>query len=120
MVTQENADAPQNFKRMNNQDIFNLIENQHKQTIEVLDAKFTHLSAVMQNGFEDGEKQRTKIIEHQKVTNGRVTTLEKEAIETSYFKKTLRWKLIGVIAIAVILAIVTHEFGILELLNIIK
>lgn len=44
---------------------------------ELIEAKFTHLSAVMQNGFEAADKQRIEIINHQKKTNGRVNCLEK-------------------------------------------
>ena len=38
---------------------------------------FTHVSAVIQDGFEQAREQRKEIITHQKETNGRVNCLEK-------------------------------------------
>ena len=87
---------------MNNQDIFNLIENKHDDLEKTIDVKFGMI-----------DKNLSKILKTQDKTDDRVTLLEA-------FHMTFRYKMIGAVAIAVVLAVVIHQFGFLELLGIIK
>jgi len=52
-------------------------DDQHKDQREYIDAKFTHLSAIIQDGFFVAEGQRKGIIARQDIANGRVSKLEK-------------------------------------------
>lgn len=61
---------------MRNEDTLIEVDRRFNDQREFINAKFTHLSAVMRNGFELAAKERTEIIEHQKTTNGRVNSLD--------------------------------------------
>ena len=64
---------------MRNEDVLTEIDRRLKDQRELIDAKFTHLSAIIQNGFENASAERVEIVNHQKVTNGRVNTLEEKS-----------------------------------------
>ena len=61
---------------MKNEEIFKEVDRRFSDQKELIDAKFTHLSAIIQTGFDMASTERTTIIEHQRETNGRVTKLE--------------------------------------------
>ena len=109
---------------MRNEDLLTELDRRLSDQKELIDAKFTHLSAIVRNGFESAGEQRTEIIDHQKRTNGRVTQLEHDTTaemnENQHFRRSLLWKLVGSISIAVILSVIAYEIGLLELFNLIK
>lgn len=105
---------------MRNEDILNEVDRRFQDQRELLDAKFTHLSAVIQDGFYAASQQRTEIIEHQKTTNGRVTKLESEKQICERFRDVFKYKMIGAILIAIIVTVVIREFGIFEAIGLLK
>ena len=62
---------------MKNEDLLNELDRRLGDQRELMQAKFTHLSAILQDGFEQAREQRREIITHQKETNGRVNCLER-------------------------------------------
>ena len=62
---------------MKNEDLLNELDRRLNDQRELMQAKFTHLSAILQDGFEQAGKQRDEIIKRQDITNGRVNCLEK-------------------------------------------
>ena len=63
---------------MRNEDFLQEMDRRLNDQKELIDAKFTHLSAILKDGFEQAHEQRETIICKQDITNGRVNTLEKE------------------------------------------
>ena len=63
---------------MKNEDLLSELDRRLNDQRELINAKFTHVSAVVQDGFEQAKEQRKEIIEHQKLTNSRVNHLENE------------------------------------------
>ena len=61
---------------MKNEDLINVMDQRLSDQKEYINAKFTHLSAIVQTGFDFASEQREQIIRHQKETNGRVSQLE--------------------------------------------
>ena len=105
---------------MNNTDLLKVMENNHQHIVTLIEATKTAINAETKASADMLDMKIEQVKTKQDITNGRVVCLETETFNTSVFKKAMKYKLIGVVAIAVILAIVVHEFGLLELLNIIK
>lgn len=62
---------------MRNEEILTEVDRRFADQKQLIEAKFTHLSAIIQNGFEAGEHERKEIIKRQDLTNGRVSRLER-------------------------------------------
>ena len=105
---------------MNNQDIFNLIEGNHKHTVELMSATKTAINAEVKATADMLKHEVLETQRRQDITNGRVGDLEKDGVKTKKMRSTLPYKLGGVILAAIVLTIVLEEFGILEFLNLIK
>ena len=116
---------------MKNDEILNEVNRRFGDQKEYIDAKFTHLSAIIQAGFDMSSKERQEIIKHQKETNGRVTGLENFRIlqedtctrvqseRISQKSKQWRYLTIGVL-VAAVLASLIHEVGLWELIKFVK
>ena len=105
---------------MNNKEIKEIMDQQYNNTVELINANRTSVNAGIEAlndtvdlKFNIMDKNLSKVLKKQDETNGRVRILEA-------FRLTFKFKMIGAIAIAVILSVVIHKFGLLELLNIIK
>jgi hypothetical protein len=61
---------------MRNEELLEELDRRLKDQKEFINGRITGLSAVMREKFDDAKEQRGLIIEHQKVTNSRVSKLE--------------------------------------------
>ena len=100
---------------MKNEEILKVVDDRFKDTKDLIDAKFTHLSAIIQDGFYNASSERTTIIEHQKVTNGRVNKLEDNAVvfnkhisDSNGLKKFYKWIAIGFVLLVFSSSLLAH------------
>ena len=85
---------------MRNEDTLIEVDRRFNDQKEFINAKFTHISAIMQNAFEAAAKERVEIITHQKETNGRVTKLECKTKWIDVVRKN-RIALVAIVIVAV-------------------
>ena len=99
---------------MNNQDIFKLMQHQHEQTVELLNMTKTAINAEVMASANMLELKIGEVIRRQDITNGRLHDVESECDINDKFRITLKYKLIGAIALAVIITMIILEFGLFE------
>ena len=105
---------------MKNEDIFKVMESQHRDTIKLIEANKTAINAETKASADMINLRLDQVMNKQDITNGRVNSLDDECDKTVVFKNTLKYKLIGVLVGAIILTIALEELGILEFLKLIK
>jgi len=88
---------------MRNEDTLKEVDRRFQDQREFFNAKFTHLSAVIQNGFESAEKERAEIIKCQQITNSRVNCLED--VTRPFNKKNRKYSIIGLVACMMIIGL---------------
>ena len=105
---------------MRNEDILAEVDRRFQDQRELIDAKFTHLSAIIQSGFDLAHIQRGGIIERQDIANHRVTKLEKKTQFIYWLNENKKLATIGLIVIIFIIDFATDNIGIKELIDFIK
>ena len=105
---------------MNNQDIFNLIESNHKHTVELMSATKTAINAEVKATADMLKHEVQETQRRQDITNGKVICLEDESSKIKIFISNIKYKLVGVVIIAMVLTIVLEKLGLVEFLKLIK
>jgi len=90
---------------MRNEEILQEVDRRFLDQKELIESKFTHLSAVIQTGFDFASHERGEIIKRQDITNGRVTKLEEDGYDyKDHIKNAARiWKHKGLLLAGILL-----------------
>lgn len=82
-----------------------------------VDLRITGLSGIMRDNFDQAQGQREEIIEHQKITNSRVTKLETETKIVRWITKNAIVALIVTVLLSVGILVLVEKMGIETILK---
>jgi len=105
---------------MKNEDILAEVDRRFTDQKDLIDAKFTHLSAIIQSGFDLAHIQRGDIIHRQDEANHRTAKLEKKTQFICWINENKKLATIGLIVIIFIIDFATDNIEIKELIDFIK
>ncbi|MBW1614433.1 MAG: hypothetical protein JRJ57_10785 [Deltaproteobacteria bacterium] len=97
-------------KRFNDYKTF--FEEKFNDQKEFINLRITGMSGIMRDKFEQAQGQRDEIIRHQKVTNSRVTNLEKETRFVRWVAKNVVLTLLLTILLIIGIVVVVDKIGI--------